>query len=92
MFQWVFVGYGSQICGFGRARWRRRWFGHGLWVSLLVWLWVMSVTVGVAMCRGCGAEFFCLGCWVAMVVWCLATVVVQCLICGAKLAVLWVAV
>ena len=52
----------------------------------------MSVTVGVAMGRGCGAEFFYLGCWVAMVVWCLATVVVRCLICGAKLAVLWVAV
>ena len=42
--------------------------------------------------RGCGAGFFCLGCWVAMVVRYLATVVVRCLICGAGLAVLWDAI
>ena len=46
--------------------------------------------------HGCGAGlFFCLACWVAMVVWCLATTVVGCacvvgfrLICGAGLVVL----
>ena len=51
--------------------------------------WVMVVVLG----------FFCLGCWVAMVVRCLATTVVGCacvvgchLICGVGLVVLWVAV
>ena len=67
------VGYGCH-----------RQFGHGLWVSLLVWPWAMG--------RGCGVGFFCLGCWVATVVRCLATAVVWCLICGAGLAVLWVAI
>nr|POE77259.1 hypothetical protein CFP56_29761 [Quercus suber] len=61
-----------------------RRLGRGLWVSLSVWPWAMG--------RGCGARFFCLGCWVAMVVRCLATTVVQCLICGAGLAMLWLAV
>ena len=50
---WVFVGYEGQICGFGRARWHCRWFGHGLWVSLSVWPWAIG--------RGCGVGFFLLG-------------------------------
>ena len=33
---WVFVGYGGQICEFGRARWCRHLFGRGSWVSSLV--------------------------------------------------------
>ena len=52
--------------------------------------------VGLVVGHGCGAGlFFCLACWVAMVVWCLATTVVGCacvvgfrLICGAGLVVL----
>ena len=61
-----------------------RRFGRGLWVSLSMWPWAMG--------RGYGAGFFCLGCWLVMVVRFLATTVVGCacvmgcrLICGAEL-------
>ena len=56
--RWVFVGCGGQICGFGHAQWRCRWFGRESWVSPLVWPWVVGVSVGVAMGRGCGVGFF----------------------------------
>ena len=62
--------------------------------SSSVWLWVMGVIVGVAMGRGCGAGFFLLGLLGSnggSVVGC-ACVVGFCLICGAGLVVLWVAV
>ena len=91
---WVFVGYEGQICGFGRARWHCRWFGHGLWVSLSVWPWAIG--------RGCGVGFFLLGLLGSdggsvfgysdgSVVGC-ACVVGCRLIYGAGLVVLWVAV
>ena len=91
---WVFVGYGGQICGFGRARWRHRRFGRGLWVSPSMWPWAMD--------RGCGVGFFLLGLLGSdggsvfgynggSVVGC-ACVVGCRLICGARLAMLWVAV
>ena len=94
MLWWVFVGYGGQICGFGRAQWHRRrfgsgrhrWCGHGPW----------------AMGHGYGAGFFLLGLLGSnggsmsgynggSVVGC-ACVMGCCLICGAGLVVLWVTV
>ena len=91
---WVFVGYEGQICEFGHARWRRHRFGRGLWVSPSMWPWAIG--------RGCGVGFFLLGLLGSdgglvsgysdgSVVGC-ACVVGCCLICGARLAMLWVAV
>ena len=107
---WVFVGRASvgfcwlwsQICGFGSAQWRCRWFGRESWVSPLVWPWVVGVSVGVAMGRGCGVGFFLLGLLGSdggsvfgysggLVVGC-ACVVGCRLICGVGLVVLWVVV
>ena len=97
---WVFVGCCAPV-GFC-------WLCSGGGFLLVMGVRFVGLAVGVTVSLrvGCGchcwcghghgswlcAGFFCLGYWVAMVVRSLATAVVQCLICGAGLAVLWVAV
>ena len=57
-----------------------------------VWPWVVGVTIGLAVGCGCHCQCGQGPSVVVVVVQCLATAVVWCLICGARLAVLWVVV